>query len=258
MSALLTSRRASERPGDRGECRAPGARPTALEARSADSPPPSPHRCDPGSPHRLLAFGRTTETARSDPRQRCPMSSTSTGHQPDPGRYEIRVEGRLESRWAAWFDGMTLAPASDGTTTISRPGPRPGRPARPPAEAPRRRPAPDLGHAARRRASRRPRPAPSPATPEGQRHDHHRARSRRNPAEARPDAPDVPGRRHPLPAHLRVHPDPGAVPARAGAGPTSSWAAAATPACCGEPSPRSSSPSPASARPSCCTRWRSG
>ena len=49
------------------------------------------------------------------------MSSTSTGHQPDAGRYEIRVEGRLESRWAAWFDGMTLAPASDGTTTISGP-----------------------------------------------------------------------------------------------------------------------------------------
>jgi len=49
------------------------------------------------------------------------MSSTSTGHQPDAGRYEIRVGGRLESRWAAWFDGMTLASASDGTTTISGP-----------------------------------------------------------------------------------------------------------------------------------------
>jgi hypothetical protein len=43
---------------------------------------------------------------------------------PDPydsGRYEIRVQGRLESRWAAWFDGMTLTPRSDGTTTIHGP-----------------------------------------------------------------------------------------------------------------------------------------
>jgi len=49
------------------------------------------------------------------------MSGTSTGHQHDPERYEIRVEGRLGSRWAAWFDGMTLTPGSDGTTTIHGP-----------------------------------------------------------------------------------------------------------------------------------------
>jgi hypothetical protein len=35
-----------------------------------------------------------------------------------PGRYEIRVRGHLESRWTAWFDGLTLTHASDGTTTI--------------------------------------------------------------------------------------------------------------------------------------------
>ena len=49
------------------------------------------------------------------------MSGTSTGHQHDPGRYEIRVQGRLESRWAAWFDGMTLTPAGDGTTVLAGP-----------------------------------------------------------------------------------------------------------------------------------------
>ena len=49
------------------------------------------------------------------------MSGTATGHQDDPGRYEIRVQGRLGSRWAAWFDGMTLTPESDGTTTIHGP-----------------------------------------------------------------------------------------------------------------------------------------
>ncbi|MCU1497629.1 MAG: hypothetical protein JWM47_1582 [Acidimicrobiales bacterium] len=32
--------------------------------------------------------------------------------------YEIRVNGRLESRWAAWFDGLTLTTAADGTTVI--------------------------------------------------------------------------------------------------------------------------------------------
>ena len=49
------------------------------------------------------------------------MSGTSTGHQHDPGRYEIRVQGRLESRWAAWFDGMTLTTGGDGTTVLAGP-----------------------------------------------------------------------------------------------------------------------------------------
>lgn len=34
------------------------------------------------------------------------------------GRYEIRLKGRLDSRWAAWFDGLALTPQSDGTTVI--------------------------------------------------------------------------------------------------------------------------------------------
>jgi hypothetical protein len=32
--------------------------------------------------------------------------------------YEIRLEGRLDDRWATWFDGLTLARDSDGTTTL--------------------------------------------------------------------------------------------------------------------------------------------
>ena len=43
----------------------------------------------------------------------------STGRDHDAGRYEIRVRGHLEARWAAWFDGMTLTQESDGTTSIS-------------------------------------------------------------------------------------------------------------------------------------------
>lgn len=36
-------------------------------------------------------------------------------------RYEIRLGGHLDPRWAAWFDGMTLASADDGTTVLSGP-----------------------------------------------------------------------------------------------------------------------------------------
>jgi hypothetical protein len=49
------------------------------------------------------------------------MSGMWTGSQHESGRYEIRVQGHLESRWAAWFDGMTLTPQCDGTTTIAGP-----------------------------------------------------------------------------------------------------------------------------------------
>jgi hypothetical protein len=37
------------------------------------------------------------------------------------GRYEIRLKGHLDARWATWFDGLTLATCSDGTTTIRGP-----------------------------------------------------------------------------------------------------------------------------------------
>ena len=35
-------------------------------------------------------------------------------------KYEIRVRGRLDARWAARFDGMTLT-AGDGCTVIAGP-----------------------------------------------------------------------------------------------------------------------------------------
>ncbi len=34
-------------------------------------------------------------------------------------RYEIRIEGHLETRWAAWFEGMTLTHAVDGTSALT-------------------------------------------------------------------------------------------------------------------------------------------
>jgi hypothetical protein len=36
-------------------------------------------------------------------------------------RYEIRVKGHLNARWADWFDGLTLTQESDGTTLLSGP-----------------------------------------------------------------------------------------------------------------------------------------
>jgi hypothetical protein len=47
------------------------------------------------------------------------MSDTPAGRHPGPGHYEIRLKGHLGTRWAAWFDGLSIAPGRDGTTTIS-------------------------------------------------------------------------------------------------------------------------------------------
>ena len=44
------------------------------------------------------------------------MSELSTAD--EAGRYEIRLKGHLDIRWATWFDGLTLTACSDGTTTI--------------------------------------------------------------------------------------------------------------------------------------------
>ena len=49
------------------------------------------------------------------------MNEIPTGHYDRPGRYEIRVKGHLDTRWAAWFDGLTLTHGSDGTTIIRGP-----------------------------------------------------------------------------------------------------------------------------------------
>ena len=38
------------------------------------------------------------------------MSETET--------YEIRVQGHLDRRWSAWFDGMEITAVDDGSTLI--------------------------------------------------------------------------------------------------------------------------------------------
>jgi hypothetical protein len=42
------------------------------------------------------------------------MNTRSTGDE----RYEIRLRGRLDQRWASWFDGMTVTALDDGTTVL--------------------------------------------------------------------------------------------------------------------------------------------
>jgi hypothetical protein len=44
---------------------------------------------------------------------------TPTPDRPEAGRYEIRLTGRLDAHWAAWFDGLTVSNERDGTTVIS-------------------------------------------------------------------------------------------------------------------------------------------
>ena len=48
------------------------------------------------------------------------MSGThaSMSNRQEAERYEIRLKGHLDTRWAAWFDGLTLTTQSDGTTVI--------------------------------------------------------------------------------------------------------------------------------------------
>lgn len=51
------------------------------------------------------------------------MSEThvSTEDHHEPGRYEIRLKGHLDARWAGWFENMSFTHASDGTTILSGP-----------------------------------------------------------------------------------------------------------------------------------------
>ena len=42
-----------------------------------------------------------------------------TRHPDEPDRYEIRVTGHLDARWAAMFDGLTLSHEVDGTTLLT-------------------------------------------------------------------------------------------------------------------------------------------
>jgi hypothetical protein len=46
------------------------------------------------------------------------LTPTPNSQWQEAGRYEIRMKGRLEPRWAAWFDGLSLTQGDDGTTVV--------------------------------------------------------------------------------------------------------------------------------------------
>jgi hypothetical protein len=41
----------------------------------------------------------------------------------DPERYEIRIKGHLENRWADWFEGLTITREDNGETRLTGPVP---------------------------------------------------------------------------------------------------------------------------------------
>jgi hypothetical protein len=49
------------------------------------------------------------------------MSEMPAGRQHGPGQCEIRLQGHLDARWAAWFDGLTVTRGTDGTTLLHGP-----------------------------------------------------------------------------------------------------------------------------------------
>ena len=48
-------------------------------------------------------------------------SHGATADQHEPGRYEIRLKGHLDTRWAESFEHMSITHASDGTTILAGP-----------------------------------------------------------------------------------------------------------------------------------------
>src|SRR3712207_5540082 len=49
------------------------------------------------------------------------MRTSATGRPDGPPRYEIRLEGTLDPRWATSFDGLSLRNGPDGTTVLRGP-----------------------------------------------------------------------------------------------------------------------------------------
>jgi hypothetical protein len=51
------------------------------------------------------------------------MSATqrAAGDPDEVGVHEIRIQGHLDAHWTDWLEGLTIAQASDGTTTLRGP-----------------------------------------------------------------------------------------------------------------------------------------
>ena len=49
------------------------------------------------------------------------VTHASIGGPEESGRYEIRLKGHLDDRWAGWFDGLTITREAGGETLLSGP-----------------------------------------------------------------------------------------------------------------------------------------
>lgn len=47
---------------------------------------------------------------------------TSTGNHDEPDRYEIRIKGHLDDRWADRFEGLTITRKDNGETLLTGSG----------------------------------------------------------------------------------------------------------------------------------------
>ncbi|MGH9134363.1 MAG: hypothetical protein ACRDZZ_10535 [Ilumatobacteraceae bacterium] len=57
----------------------------------------------------------------ADDRPNDTMPDAATADHDRIQRYEIRLKGHLGSRWAAWFEGLSLTHEADGNTVIHGP-----------------------------------------------------------------------------------------------------------------------------------------
>jgi hypothetical protein len=58
---------------------------------------------------------------RGSTRSAMTKRQASSSDREESSRYEVRLQGHLDVRWAAWFDGLSLSRESDGTTVIRGP-----------------------------------------------------------------------------------------------------------------------------------------
>ena len=109
--------------------RRPRSRGSLLASRSRKSPHQSPHAVMPSHhvhAHLVDQASAGRETGGDDPdndrrKERMSGRAPTHGNGHEPGRYEIRLKGHLDGRWAAWFDGLNLSREADGTTIIHGP-----------------------------------------------------------------------------------------------------------------------------------------
>jgi hypothetical protein len=84
------------------------------DARSPRPPRPSEHATDVGIAGDICGRSKSTRSAMTNRQAR-------SGGQAEPDGYEVRLQGHLDARWAAWFDGLSLKRENDGTTVIRGP-----------------------------------------------------------------------------------------------------------------------------------------